>query len=212
MTASRSDSCWTFAWSKGRPWGVSRTRHARLPASASSDSIAATSTSTRITMPLPPPYGVSSTLRCLPSPKSRGLRRRTASSPPSIARATKLVARKPANISGKRVTMSTRTDLGSLDSLARGQSHRAGLDVDSRHDGLHQRHLPGATAIPGRHEQDINGRVRTKRGHAAELRSTLDTVVEHHPRPLDVARVELAAAGRREVAAAHAHRGAAELL
>ena len=65
--------------------------------------------STRITIPEPPPYGVSSTLRCRPRPKSRGLLRRTRRAPAWTARPTMPSARKGWKSSGKSVTTETRT-------------------------------------------------------------------------------------------------------
>ena len=92
-----------------RPWGVKSTRCARTPPSrsSSSDSMHATKQSTRITMPEPPPYGVSSTLRWRPMPNSRGLLVRTPEDPaarPPGRRGSS--SRNVPNSSGKSVTMS----------------------------------------------------------------------------------------------------------
>jgi hypothetical protein len=64
--------------------------------------------STRITIPDPPPYGVSSTLLWRPSPNSRKFERRTARAPLVTARPTIPVDKNGWKSSGKRVTTSMR--------------------------------------------------------------------------------------------------------
>ena len=68
--------------------------------------MAATIGSTRITIPAPPPYGVSSTDRWRPSPNSRRSRVRTVTRPRSWMRPGMLSARGPETIVGNRVRTS----------------------------------------------------------------------------------------------------------
>src|SRR5256885_3536674 len=63
----------------------------------------AQATSARITMPGPPPAGVSSTVRCLPRPWSRMSRTSSDHRPFSRALPSSEMPRGPGNISGKRV-------------------------------------------------------------------------------------------------------------
>ena len=210
------------------PCGVSSTRcarAARLGASASSASMQATITSTRITMPLPPPYGVSSTLWCLPSPKSRGdcdahhelpagdrARRRSSS------RGT------PSNSSGNSVTTSTRTaalaastssgfDLSSLHALHRRERDElAPSYVDACRRTLDERHLQVDLAV-GRVDdrgRRCSGTSRVASTRPSSRRSV--ALVDDDARADEVARVELALFERREIPAPDADVRAAKLL
>src|SRR6185503_16495134 len=69
----------------------------------STASIAAAATSARITMPGPPPAGVSSTVRCLPRPWSRMSRTSSDQRSFSSALPNREMPSGPGNISGKRV-------------------------------------------------------------------------------------------------------------
>src|SRR5262249_16552195 len=139
------------------------------------DSMHATRTSTRITIPLPPPYGVSSTLLCLPSPKSRGLRKRTSSCPPLRARPTKLASRKPPKISGNSVTTSTRiAPSRSRDAVGRLQAHEPRIEIHRLHDAVDHRHFPVFAAVGCAHDEDVDRRILPNVAHRSELAARPD--------------------------------------
>src|SRR5262249_48354449 len=139
----------------------------------SSASRHATRQSTRITMPDPPPYGVSSTLRWRPMPNARGLSRRTRRAPWEVARPTMLVDRKASNSSGNSVTMSTCT---SADPIERVEHDHTALDVDRGDVLLHERHLDHAP-LASIDEQDLARRVIVQALHGPH-----HFAGEHHAR------------------------------
>src|ERR1022692_5015770 len=98
-------------------------------------------------------------LRCLPNPKSRGLRNRTARWPPTMARETKLAPRNPANISGNKVTISTRTRRppasGPLDAFHRTKGHERRFYVHAEDDAFYKWDLPCRSAVHRLHEQRV---------------------------------------------------------
>src|SRR5215469_15496764 len=99
-------------------------------------SIAAAATSARITMPGPPPAGVSSTVRCLPRPWSRMSRTSSDQSFFSSALPRSEMPKGPGNISGNRVRTVTGQLLNVIIPLiVFGDRHNniAGRDVELRH-------------------------------------------------------------------------------
>src|SRR5690606_1351250 len=89
-------------------------RRAGAPGGAPSQarSIAASSGSGFITMPWPPPYGVSSTVRCRSLVKSRGLTKSTSTSSAARALPSRLAASGESNSSGNSVTTVKRMAAG----------------------------------------------------------------------------------------------------
>src|SRR5580658_4606889 len=154
----------------------------------------ATSTSTRINIPLPPPYGVSSTLRCFPRPKVRGFLNRTANRPLEIARAMILVARKSSNISGNNVTISKRTagsrPLCPLDAVHRREHYQVAFHVDRTDDRIDERSLPGTTAVLGIHEDRVERRVRSQLAYGPKLPFRSFAIADDHTSALQIADVE----------------------
>src|ERR1700761_6325076 len=120
-------------------------------------SIAAAATSARITMPGPPPAGVSSTVRCLPRPCSRISRTSSDQRLFVSALPNNEMPNGPGNISGNRVrTMADQPR--SLDMIivlivfGHGHHHTAAGDVDHRH-GLARESQKHTVAV-GTHDLD----------------------------------------------------------
>src|SRR5688572_19541 len=105
-------------------------------AAARAASMEAAAISARITMPAPPPAGVSSTLRCLPVAKSRMSMAASAHLPSPRALPARLEPSGPGNISGKIVSTLACQVMGSLDHLRRHDLEPAALDVDLGHGGV----------------------------------------------------------------------------
>src|SRR5882672_1753939 len=89
------------------------------------------------TMPPPPPYGMSSILRCRSPAKSRRSCRRTSTRPPSRARLTMLCDSGPSNIAGKAVMMSNSIQF--QQALGRVDRDAPGDHVDGLADGARDR-------------------------------------------------------------------------
>src|SRR3954454_19735281 len=118
-------------------------------------------TSTRSTIPAPPPNGVSSTCPPLSGVCSRGFSARSSWPPPS-ALATWRCERNDSNHSGKRVTTSSCTSAGLARRRRRGLAKERHVDVD------HLRHhvdTPDGVA----HERDEEGLVLVVAGHLERL-------------------------------------------
>ena len=91
------------SWRNTSPTGSSRMT---VDSGRRTDSMAATTGSTRITIPAPPPYGVSSTDLWRPSPKSRRSWMRTVARPCSWMRPGMLCDSGPSIMAGKSVRTS----------------------------------------------------------------------------------------------------------
>src|SRR5437899_11381435 len=115
-----------MAWSKRAPRGESRTIARRPEAAGPSDSTARRMGSAFITIPGPPPNGVSSTLRWRPSVNSRRSWTSMVASPASTARRTIPSARGAWTMSGKIVT----TSILSIHQLRLDGDQSAVLQVD----------------------------------------------------------------------------------
>src|SRR3954449_5245223 len=116
-------------------------------------------TSTRNTIPAPPPNGVSSTCPPLSGVCSRGFSARSSWPPPS-ALATWRCERNHSNHSGKRVTTSSCTSAGLARGRRRGLAQERHVDVDHlRHhvdtpDGVaHERDEERLVLVVGRYLQ-----------------------------------------------------------
>src|SRR3954464_14792787 len=142
---------------RGRPW-------------RSTAPMAAAATSARITMPGPPPAGVSSTVRCLPRPWSRMSRTSSDQRLFSSALPKSEMPSGPGNISGKRV----RTVTDQLFDMivifivfGHGHDNIAGFDIQHRYclaaeDQMH------AVAIGTDESDHVAGAKIVERGDLAE--------------------------------------------
>src|SRR5258705_4811531 len=152
-----------IAWLNGTPACLGTTSREPVVRTASS---ASPHGSGRITMPGPPPYGLSSTVRCTSWVQSRRSCTSTRRWPVASARPTS-DSSNGARYSGKIVTTSTFTNT-SFDSrrnlyvektVRRIQYDLAAGDVHFGHDGPYERDQPG-TAIQQPHDKQITrGRV-----------------------------------------------------
>src|SRR5690242_14108780 len=160
-------SSWASAWVNGTPAGVGTTsrpggsRPGSTPAGPSGgtrSSRASPQGSGRITMPGPPPYGVSSTVRCTSCVHRR--RSWTATSSTPAERARPMSDRSSGlRYSGKIVTMSTLMCRPSQFEQARwrGQYDPPARDVNGRHDRADERYerLP---PVGHPHHEQVGGR------------------------------------------------------
>src|SRR5438309_7720976 len=143
------------AWVNGSPAGVGTTSRGGASVPAATSSSARPHTSGFITMPAPPPYGVSSTVRCTSAVQARRSWTRTSRSPRSRA----LPSRDTPSgwrYSGKIVTTSMRTAGAPLAARAEVEQALGRVDhdppaghVDLRHDLGHERHQRLTAAIAG---------------------------------------------------------------
>src|SRR5262245_16306190 len=167
--------------------------------------MAAAISSTRMIMPGPPPYGVSSTWRWRPGAKSRGFVRCAATSPASIALPSSDAPRIPSKISGNSVTSSNSIVGFSVmtfpgdDDLAAGHVHGHDEIRDQR-DEL----LAGVRLALDDH--DVLGAVPERARRDAQHRP----VFADDGASDDVADVELARAERRQRGARRVHLGQRE--
>src|SRR5579859_4070416 len=175
----------TRFWVSGTPRGDSN-RSGR--ASAAAASMARASTSAFITMPGPPPAGVSSTVRCLSAAKLRISTTSSAQAPAVSALPARLTPSGPGNMSGKMlrtearhisaallagkrfcpVVLFRRTS-GQKRACLRIEHEFAAWHIDARHVRIVERQQFGLVAGVEPHYQKIAGAEIVDRHDAAEL-------------------------------------------
>src|SRR5271163_747847 len=154
----------TRAWVSGTPRGDIRSR-GRMSAAAAST--ARPSTSGFITMPGPPPAGVSSTERCLSMAKLRISTTSSAQAPDAKALPARLPPSGPGNMSGKMVRTLARHI--STAPRQRIDDNHSRSEIDARHIGFVERHQLRLVAVVGPHLDQIAGAEIMHRDDGTEL-------------------------------------------
>src|SRR5262245_64672077 len=207
-------SATTRPWVSGTPRALMIRRGRGSPAGATA-STARASTSGRITMPGPPPAGVSSTERCLSVACARMATASSVHRPAASALPARLKPSGPGNISGKMVRMVARHMMLDLtDSLVfrfssgaavarrvfRRRHHDApARDVDAGHEGGGEWHHDSGSPRLRPQFQDVACAEIVNRRHRADLGAVRGDGAKSD----QIGVVELVGGGRRQTLAQH---------
>ena len=197
-------SPWASAAARACVSGAPRaliSRRGRL--SAATASMARASTSAFITMPGPPPAGVSSTVPCRSVACARMSCASSDQTPAASALPARLSPSGPGNISGNSVRMVARHIVRHSVGAERHDDHAARGDVDLRHRGVGERHHQRLAAALRLDLHEIAGAEIEDRRHGAERRA-----VRRHRRPGRPGRRDRTSRRPRSAAACRARRRA----